>query len=153
MADISLRKIDSTNWRDAIRLTVADDQLGFVATNAKSLAQSAYDDSGTWYPRGIYDGDTMVGFVMWGKVTFDDNTVWAIMRLMVDKNQQRKGYGRAAMVAVMEHIKANRDGMDDLYISFVPENEAARVLYTDLGFTDAGFTPDGSEVLMRYTLT
>ena len=69
MPDVTLRKIDKTNYATALKLTVTDVQKNFVANNSKSLLQSAYEAPETSTPYGVYDGDTMVGFLL---VTSDE---------------------------------------------------------------------------------
>lgn len=148
---VSIKDIDHTNWLACIRLKVAEHQSGYVATNAKSLAQAAYQTDGhhNWTPKGIYDDNEMVGFALYGRGEFEGRKVWAIMRLMVDEKHQNKGYGKAAMALILADIRNTPDDTDDLYISFVPENTTAKHIYENLGFADVGFTPDGSEVLMH----
>lgn len=62
---VALRPIDETNWSIAVDLEVSDDQDGFVASNAVSLAQAHFEP--WWIPLGVYAGDEMVGFVMHGR--------------------------------------------------------------------------------------
>jgi diamine N-acetyltransferase len=123
---VRLVPITKDNWREAIRLKVREDQKGFVATNVYSIAEASF------YPdqvhcRAVYDDDTMVGFVMYG---YDDEDYggYAIIRLMVDERYQGKGYGRAAMLAMIEALKQQPD-CDKIYISFEPENHAARAVH------------------------
>jgi len=59
---IELREMDKTNYREVFNLKVSDDQTQFVAANTHSLAQALFPKE-AWY-RGIYAGDTAVGFVM-----------------------------------------------------------------------------------------
>lgn len=55
-----------------IKLKVRDDQTHFVASNVHSIAESQFGfdepDYGHWdlHPFGIYDGDTLAGFLMYG---------------------------------------------------------------------------------------
>ncbi len=81
------------NFRECIRLSVADDQRGFVAYNMYSLAEAKAD--GVSNPLAIYTGETMVGFIMY---CFEaDSGTGCIGRLMVAADHQRRGYGRSAM--------------------------------------------------------
>ena len=70
---IELRELDKSNYRDILNLKVADNQTGFVASNAISLAQALFH-SQAWY-RGIYRGDTAVGFVMLELDMENQNTI------------------------------------------------------------------------------
>lgn len=58
---ISLRPIDSSNYRECIELSVAPDQQRFVASNLQSLAE-AYVWREAAEPYAVYSDDEMVGF-------------------------------------------------------------------------------------------
>jgi diamine N-acetyltransferase len=130
---ITLRDITRANWRECISLETTPEQRGFVASNAISLAQAAYETE--WMPRAIYADEVMVGFVMYG-LSREEPVFW-IMRLMVDAQHQGKGYGRAAMEEVLRGLKRQPD-CAQLAISYEPENGGARALYLSLGFRETG---------------
>lgn len=60
---MEFRKIDETNRAECEALKVAKEQEHFVAGNARSLAEAAQD--GGLHTLGIYDRDTMVGFLLY----------------------------------------------------------------------------------------
>ncbi len=144
---IELRDVSRDNWLQCVRLEVRQDQKGFVASNAFSLAQAAYDP--IWLPQAIYDGETMVGFVMSTREA-DPARGWWICRLMVEKAHQGRGYGRAAVQEVLRRMAAS-PGRRDVYISEKPENNVAAGLYQSLGFVKTGDMEDGEEV-QKYIL-
>lgn len=63
-----IRPVTKENWKELIRLKVRDDQTHFVASNLYSIAEAQFGDhdEGHWdfFPCGIYDDDTPVGFLM-----------------------------------------------------------------------------------------
>ena len=59
-AAIELRKITRENFRECIRLSVAEDQRKFVASNMYSLAEATAD--GVSNPLAFYADDQMDGF-------------------------------------------------------------------------------------------
>src|SRR5215212_8904537 len=146
-----LRPVTKDNWKELISLKVREDQRHFVATNVYSVAQSQFgdDDEGHWdfRPYGIYDGNTPVGFLMYG-YNFEHPTQQAfIIRLMVDDQYQGKGYGRFGMQKMLDIFRA--DGrIRTVGISYEPENEAARTLYASLGFAETGELSDGEVVAL-----
>lgn len=142
---ITLRDITADNWRDCARLTVAEHQRHFVASNAWSLAQSKYEPE--LVPLGIYDDETIVGFLMYCPEDFGIGKVWDIYRLMVGHEHQGKGYGRRGMELLIERLKTI-PGYTGILISFVPDNDIARRLYDSLGFIDTGEMDDG-EIVYR----
>ena len=148
---ISLRPITKDNWWPVARLKVTDAQRNFVADNTYSLLQAHYEPEYKLTPLGIYEDETPVGFVMYGQYVYEGQPWWAIWRLMIDVQHQRKGYGRAAILQTIERMKTTI-GCNEVYISFVPANVEAKGLYTSLGFEDTGIV-DEDEVVYRLKLT
>jgi diamine N-acetyltransferase len=147
MATVTLKPITTENWRECIQLEVADGQENWVAPNVQSLAESAFEPDAKLVPLAVYDGKTMVGFVMYGHPHYQGKDIWAIYRLMVDKNHQGNGYGRAAMEQLIQRISAQPD-CAEIYISYEPDNVIAAKLYASMGFLDEGQMV-GDEVLVR----
>lgn len=148
-AMIQLRKIGEKNFRDILNLCVRDDQKSFVAPNDISLIEAfiAISHHGKAFPFGIYDGDIPVGFCMIGfgadedwvnapAVAKDNYNLW---RLMIDERYQGKGYGKAAMKRILEFIADKPCGPAAYcWLSYEPENEAAKALYASFGFQETG---------------
>ena len=145
---VELCEVTRDNWLTCVRLKVAESQTRWVASNAVSLAQSKYEPE--CVPLAAYDGETMVGFAMYRPEDYGLSKVWFIDRLMVGQDFQRKGYGRAIMTALLERLRA-QPGFAAIMISFVPDNEGARRLYSSLGFEDTGVIEEG-EVVFRMAL-
>lgn len=145
---IELRDINQQNWQDCIALKVADDQSRFVASNLFSLVESCYENG--LFPLAIYAGDEMVGFLMWGLEPQGSHNRYWIVRLMVGRAHQGKGYGRAAMRMIIDRLRAD-PGCRAIDVSFVPDNAAAEQLYASLGFERTGEIV-ADEVVMRLAL-
>jgi diamine N-acetyltransferase len=143
---VSLREITPENWQKVLELKVRDDQTGFVASNLYSLAESkVFPDC---VPLAIYAGEQPAGFLMY---TFEnERKEWWIFRLMINADQQGKGYGRAAMQQAITRMR-NLPGCDKIFISFEPNNTAAEQLYRSLGFVPNQEIVDG-EVVFRLDL-
>lgn len=149
---ISIRKVTKDNWTALTKLKVRDEQKNFVAPNVYSIAEAhfGYDDEegkGHWdfYPYGIYNDDTPVGFLMYG-INYDyPETQGLIIRLMVDENHQGKGYGKFAMEKVLEIFRAD-ERIQSAIITYAPENDGARKLYASMGFVENGEVLDGETV-------
>ena len=127
---IALREITRDNWRECIALSVAEGQEGFVAPNIYSLAQAKVEPERV--PLAIYDGDTMVGFVMYNDRPLPDGT-FRLSRLMVDQRYQGRGYGRAASVEVIQRLRTIGD-CQEILLDYAHDNVAAARLYGSLGF-------------------
>ena len=65
-----------------------------------------------------------------------------IQRLMVDEKFQGKGFGRFAMQKLIEIFRAD-NRIQEVGISYEPENKGARKLYASLGFVETGRTIEG----------
>lgn len=135
---IILKEINNQNWLDIIRLSSAEDQRNKVfektiASNCLSLAQASIEKN--WTAKAIYQGDTPIGFTMYGYS--DELSGYEICRIMIDYKYQGNGYGKQALVLVIEEM-VNQFKCDEILITFVPENEIAKQLYTSLGFKDTG---------------
>ena len=150
MADVTLRDITQANWRECIMLMPAEDQRDYVYSNLYSLAEAKYEPDWGLVPLGVYAGETMVGFVMYGRAVHGGQARWFIFRLMIDQNHQGSGYGRTAMQQVIA-ILAEKPDCDTVFVSYAPDNTAAQRLYTSLGFADAGMMLDGDVVLQLST--
>ncbi len=144
--NVSLREITPENFKECVNLKVADDQTNFVAPNAMSIAWSKVYPTAN--PFAVYNDDEMIGFVMFG---FDiEENHYYLGRLMIDERFQGRGYGKLATLAVIEELKKNSD-CKEIYLSFVPENTNAEMLYKSVGFERTG-NLNGSEIVMRYTI-
>ena len=139
---VALKEITRENFRQCVKLEVHEAQRGFVAPNVFSIAQSKVEP--TFETLAVYDGDEMVGFVMYG---YDaDDECHEVARLMVDKAHQGKGYGRAAMVEVIRRLRAE-PGCRQIALSVSPENLPAQRLYESLGFARTGEVSHGEDVM------
>ena len=99
---LELREVTKENLIEITDLEMEDEQKGFVEDNLFSIAECyLYDE---FVPKGIYDGDTPVGFVLYYFVEDDPDYVF-LHRIMIDKHQQGKGYGLAAMELCFREFK------------------------------------------------
>ncbi len=132
-AEITLRDVTRENYRECLRLRVAPEQELFVASNAVSLAEAKYEPG--LVPLAIYAGERMVGFAMYG-YDEEEDAYW-IHRLMIDESFQRRGYGRAALRALLARLRALPD-CRQVAISWDPSNTVAERLYLSEGFVKTG---------------
>ncbi|MBQ6798808.1 MAG: GNAT family N-acetyltransferase [Oscillospiraceae bacterium] len=154
---VRLEPVTEENARDVMKLEVHAEQQLFVADNRTSLreAKLALAHGGHAFPFCIYDDAVPVGFAMIGFGTdeeWEDPPAIAvgnynIWRLMIDRDHQGKGYGRQAMKLIMGFIASEPCGSaGSCWLSYHPENTAAKHLYASFGFRETGDT-DGNEVI------
>jgi diamine N-acetyltransferase len=133
----TLRKITRDNVGAACGLTVEPHQRTYVAPVAVSLAE-AYAQPDVAWPRLVFDGDELVGFVMG---SFDPGNPagffrCGIWRLNIAAGQQGKGYGRFAVGAVLD--EARRRGEKTATVLWVPGEHSPEEFYLKLGFRKTG---------------
>ena len=133
---INLRRITEDNFIDAFNLKLAPGQERFVSHPVRSLAQ-AYVYREQSQPFGIYEGDTMVGYVM---VIYDyDIPEYDIWHMMIDESAQGRGYGGAALDRVLEYIGTKPFGFSDrVSLTCNRDNIRALRLYKSKGFAETG---------------
>ena len=136
--NIRITEITKDNWRAATAIRPAEGQDRFVNTTAYYLALCHYGDQG-WQPLGIYLEDEVVGFAMWA-VDPADQSHW-IGGLIIDRNHQGRGVGRAAMRALIRWLES-KPRCKQIALSYHPENPVARRLYRNLGFTETSEMED-----------
>lgn len=135
---VNLQAITVDNYRECLDLSVSEPQRGLVAGNAQSLAEAKADP--TLVPLAVYPYETlgyfppdmpepMVGFVMYelkGGMGF-------ILRVMIDQQHQRKGYGRAAVEEVIRRLNLYPE-VQLIATSHRRGNRASAKLFGSLGF-------------------
>jgi len=165
---IRLERITWGNYEDVIALKVTDDQKEkkFVASNLYTLAQcyvgKTNNENEKTGPEGtfaIYHDDVLVGFSMSIYETddgddegdlFDDKTWYNILRFMIDKKHQNKGYGKQALLKLIEYLKTFPNGEATAIISsYTPNNTVMQKIFESLGFEEVGFDDDDKENVVR----
>ena len=135
---IRLSQVTEKDWREVCRLTVTDGKTQFVAYNSYSLAQACYEPDSK--ALSIYHHDELVGFAL---VQKKEQEIW-IVRFMIDRHCQKRGYGRKALHQLCEIFSG-----ESLLTSYVPENHVAAALYKGSGFIPTGAFVDGEIVMIR----
>ncbi|NLT44153.1 MAG: GNAT family N-acetyltransferase [Thermotogaceae bacterium] len=147
---VRFEEITEETVLDAIRLsgTLLEGQERAVASNAVSIAQAHFAKN-AWF-RAIYAGDDMVGFIMLDFTSdprmkdFKHASMW---RFMIGGKYQKMGYGRDAILLLIEYLKAQ--GYEKLFTSCVVNEPSPLQFYLKLGFVDTGEWDDDEKILMR----
>lgn len=139
--DIRIAPVTKANRALVTALQLAPEQMDFVASNADSLREARSDRDAR--PRAVTAGAQLVGFLMYEAPRDDDEA--RIYRFMIDRAWQGRGYGKAALRAVLEEIRG-LGHIRHVSICYEPENEAARRLYRSAGFVEEGLDEDGEMI-------
>ncbi|MBX7254104.1 MAG: GNAT family N-acetyltransferase [Candidatus Promineofilum sp.] len=141
-AVVSLREVTADTLRSILRLKVSPQQEQFVADNATSIAQAHFEPK-AWF-RAIYADETPVGFVM----LYDDTEKpeYFLWRYMIDSRYQGLGFGRQALLQVIDIVRG-RPGATEMLLSYVPAEGSPEPFYAGLGFINTGDVEDGENVM------
>jgi len=131
---VKILELNVENWYECCKLEVSPEQKGFIEANSVSIAQSKFEP--TLIPYAIYFEEKVVGFLMYNSVQEELDGHW-IYRIMVDKNFQGKGIGKAATTLMITEI-AKLPNAKKVVVGYHPENLGAHHLYSSLGFIDNG---------------
>ena len=146
-----LRAANRDNLGQLLKLKVREDQDNLVAPNSVTLAQSAYEQPGS-YVYGIFEGDQAVGLVALIHPQVypflepeDDPEAAYLWRLMIAADQQGKGFGKFAI----EECKrlAREWGLPKLASSVVQSDNSNMAFYESLGFQQTGAIVDDELVI------
>ena len=146
---IKLEPINENNKDAVLALSVREDQP-HVAPNWYSLKEADETNAehpGTARPFAICADDRLVGFCMFSVDPEDedeDDRYW-LWRFMIDKAEQGKGYGQAALGEIIRYFRAI--GADRLLLSTGPGNKRGLHVYHKAGFRETGCIDCGETVL------
>lgn len=132
--DVKIVELNAENWYECCKLELSEEQAEFIEPNAVSIAQSKFEP--TLKPYAIFFEEKVVGFLMFNSVKEELDGYW-LYRIMVDKNFQGKGVGKAATNLMIEEI-IKLPNANKIVVGYHPENKGAHNLYSSLGFVDQG---------------
>ncbi|MDN6639568.1 MAG: GNAT family N-acetyltransferase [Tetragenococcus sp.] len=131
-----LEPITQKNWRKIIQLTVAPSQAELIENNTESLLEAAYDSSYDWTPIALCVDNRIVGFAMIGAEDKQNKSI-LFDRFMIDKSEQKQGYGHALFQAVLTYLE-DRFKLNHIYIRVHQKNEQAIPFYESFRFELTG---------------
>lgn len=135
MNAIKLIDIAADNWEKICCLNPGKDGRQFVASNAFSIAQSAFEKG--WTIKGIQADESLIGFTMYGYS--DELKAYELCRFMIDEHYQGNGYGkRALQIIISEMFQSYK--CDKIYLSTAPNNSKGKHIYENAGFVQTGKT-------------
>jgi diamine N-acetyltransferase len=148
LTGLRLQQVTQENVRAACKLQLRPDQEDLVAPVAWSLAD-AYTLPEIAWPRLIYDGDQLVGFIMaaFDPGNADDLYHSYLWRLNIGAGHQGKGYGRFAVERLGHEVL--RRGQRRLTVSYHPVQHGPEGFYRRLGFRPTGTYNQGEVVAER----
>lgn len=158
---IHLEKITWDNYSTcAVGLKLNEKQQKFLGNNELSLVQayvSSVNDVYPFLPFAIYSNDTVIGFTMIfyrpENNELSSKNCYGICRFMIAEKYQGKGYGREAILKIIEKIKTFPYGKaPDVYLSFKHDNIVAKKLFLSVGFVETGKNDSDGDALAKLIL-
>ena len=147
---IALRPATDENRAALEALRVGPEQIRFVGSVADAFLEAEEEPDGRGIQFGLYDGDTLVGFVMLsdevGNPSYVAHYLW---KLFIDERFQGQGYGTAAVDLVADYFRSR--GVDTMWTSASEGDGSPVGFYERYGFVRQGTTSWG-EVMFRFDL-
>jgi len=156
---ITLREIETDAQRDAaLAIERAPGQERFVSSVEDSFRDAVVDARARPRSWTVNDGDDVVGFVMISDGIPAEELAAApdlvgpyyLWRLLIDKRRQRRGYGTAALDAIVAYLR-DRPGADVLYTSVGRGEGSPQPFYERYGFVATGRIVE-DELVLRLDL-
>jgi diamine N-acetyltransferase len=146
MSGLRLEQVTPGNVRAACQLELRPGQEGLVAPVAWSLADAYAYPPGLAWPRLVYDGDELVGFIMAAFDPANENDLYHcyLWRLNIGGTGQGRGYGRFAVDGL--RAEALRRGLRRITVSWHAVDHGPEGFYRKLGFRRTGALNHGEVV-------
>jgi diamine N-acetyltransferase len=137
---VILEPIDRDNFKHLFRMQLRPEQTTFVTPPRWTLARcyvKLFGDKFEHLPHLIRAGDDVVGYATTVCDPKSGHNYW-IDDIMIAAEHQGKGYGRAAMLAVLKMIVARYPKCRAVKLTCFRTNTNAAALYVSLGFEPTG---------------
>ena len=150
MADITLQEITAANWRATLALGVHPVQQRFVADCqpiAAIVLAKAYVGAGGmhWQPYAIAAKGQFIGMLALAHAPDNPTDYW-LFHFFIDQRWQGQGYGRAALRAAVELVRADYTHCQHIHLTVNPDNTPGQRLYASVGFRPGGAQQHGELV-------
>ncbi len=146
-----VRLLQKSEWESILQLSTLPSQSSFIENSRKCLDDAktnAYNM--TWNFYGIFLGENIIGFAMHGRQYLKPlpiTRVW-LDRFMIDEKYQGKGYGKNAMLLILQKLYTDYD-CKKIFLSVIEDNAIAITLYENLGFRrTAHKDPNGEQIMV-----
>lgn len=145
MVNTSIHDVTAENIAEIKRLSVATSQTDYVETTKDCLKTAAANNN--YKPVGLYMGDDLVGFAMYGHFTNKkkQGRVW-VDHFLIDAKYQGLGLGKVLLKKLIKKLETEFS-CQKIYLSVVNGNKAAK-LYEKLGFQFNGESIEKNEKVM-----
>ena len=144
--EIHFEKITPKNQKEVESLSLFPEQVSFIESVSDCLKEA--EEISEWKTVAIYDKNQLIGFAMYGYFTLPEEGPW-LDRFLIDKKYQKKGYGKIAVLALLQQI-IKEYHYKKIYLSVYDVNAVAIHLYQSVGFCFNGNYDTKGEKIMVY---
>ncbi len=138
---IRLVSIDESNWLDAVRLSVSEEQKAFLDAPLGIIARGYVYRECNARVYGLADDDTLVGLAL-VKDMDDEPACYDLQQFMIDRRYQKNGFGTTALKLILTQLGKERK-YDCAEVCVDKADIPAVRLYEKIGFRDTGYVdPD-----------
>ena len=135
---ITLQPINENNFLAVCRLRSAPEQQYFSLSAPMILARAYACREQRARAYAVCANEVVVGVVLVEDLD-EEPACYHLSELLIDEAQQKKGYGREAMLLLLSELQKERK-YPRVELCVKKENTTAIRLYTSLGFRDSGYT-------------
>jgi len=137
---IKLEEVNQSNWQQAVKLSVNDDQKGFLDSATGIIARGyIYRDcrAKVWT---IINGESVVGLAMVRDLN-EEPACYELQQFMIDRHHQNMGFGTAALDIIINTLRLERK-YSCVEVCVNKNDAAALHVYQKVGFVDTGYVDE-----------
>jgi len=139
-----LLEVNESNWRECVKLEVADNEKHFVDRNVFAIAEWKFEPENRI--RAIYSNSQLIGMLAYYYHDGGYGEFYWLYHLMIEPQHQGKGFGQDAVELAVKEMRGL--GAMDIVTSYHPENSRAKHIYEKMGFKDNGNLEGGDPFLI-----
>ncbi len=135
-----LIEINEENWPEAARLTVREEQRGYLDSAAGILTRGYVYRDCRGRVFGIAGGEGLVGLALVRDLE-EEPACYDLQQFMIDGRFQGQGHGKAALALLLAELEKERR-FPQVEVCVKKENAAALGLFEGAGFRDTGYVDE-----------
>lgn len=137
---IKLIDINEENWLEAAKLTVHDDQRGYLDSAIGIVARGYAYRACRAKVFGIAEDRQIIGLALVRDLD-EEPACYDLQQLMIDKRFQHRGFGTEALELILSRLRQERK-YDRVEVCIDRRNTAALRLVAKAGFFDTGYVDE-----------
>lgn len=134
---IKLFDVNEHNWLDVAKMTVNDDQKGYLDRAIGVIARGYAYRSSNARVIGLADDNQTIGVAL-VRDTDEEPACYDLQQFMIDKRFQNHGFGTQALRLILKQLQKERK-YERVDVCVHMNNAAALRMFKKVGFQDTGF--------------